>query len=100
VTLGKEWVVKGVVSPKKEIKLPVIPSRAKVTQFLEAITSLKHRAILMTAYAAGLRGAAIEAALRIGGSSFFQQGLTNSSRENRADTNSTPIITPGLIAIT
>jgi Phage integrase, N-terminal SAM-like domain len=46
VTLGKERVVKGVVSPKKEMKLPVILSRAEVTQFLEAITSLNstHRA--------------------------------------------------------
>jgi integrase/recombinase XerD len=55
VTLGKDWVVKGVVSPKKEMKLPVILSAAEVTQFLGAITSLKHRAILMTAYGAGLR---------------------------------------------
>jgi integrase/recombinase XerD len=55
VTLGKDWVVKGVVSPKKEMKLPVILSAAEVAQFLGAITSLKHRAILMTAYAAGLR---------------------------------------------
>ena len=55
VTLGKDWVVKGVVSPKKETKLPIILSPAEVEQFLGAITSLKHRAILMTAYAAGLR---------------------------------------------
>jgi integrase/recombinase XerD len=55
VTLGKEWVVKGVVSPKKEMKLPIILSAAEVTQFLGAITSIKHRAILVTAYAAGLR---------------------------------------------
>jgi len=47
--------VKGVVSPKKEAKLPVILSPAEVMQFLGAITSLRHRAILMTAYAAGLR---------------------------------------------
>ena len=55
VTLGKDWVVKGVASPKKETKLPIILSRAEVEQFLGAITSLKHWAILMTAYAAGLR---------------------------------------------
>jgi site-specific recombinase XerD len=55
VTLSKDWVVKGVASPKKEMKLPVILSAAEVAQFLGAITSLKHRAILMTAYAAGLR---------------------------------------------
>lgn len=55
VTLGKEWVVEGVVCPKQEKKLPVILSPVEVAQFFEAITSLKHRAILMTAYAAGLR---------------------------------------------
>src|SRR5262249_57146662 len=55
VTLGKEWVVEGVVCPKQEKKLPVILSPVEVSQFFEAITSLKHRAILMTAYAAGLR---------------------------------------------
>ena len=55
VTLGKDWVVEGVVSPKKQKKLPVVLSPDEVTQFFEAITSLKHRAILMTAYAAGLR---------------------------------------------
>ena len=47
--------MEGVVSPKKEKKLPVVLSPAEVAQFFGAITSLKHRAILMTAYAAGLR---------------------------------------------
>lgn len=55
VTLGKDWVVEGVASPRKEQKLPVVLSLDEVTQFFEGITSLKHRAILMTAYAAGLR---------------------------------------------
>lgn len=64
VTLGKESVVEGVVCPKQEKKLPVILSPAEVTQFFEVITSLKHRAILMTAYAAGLRVSEV-VALRI-----------------------------------
>jgi site-specific recombinase XerD len=55
VTLGKDWVVEGVVSPKKEKKLPVVLSPAEVTQFFQGITALKPRALLMTAYAAGLR---------------------------------------------
>src|SRR5438105_4280224 len=52
VTLGKPWVLDGVVCPKQEKKLPVVLSPAEVVQFFAAITSLKHRAILMTAYAA------------------------------------------------
>jgi site-specific recombinase XerD len=55
VTLGKDWIVKSIVCPKQEKKLPVILSPAEVCQFFQAITNLKHRAILMTAYAAGLR---------------------------------------------
>jgi integrase/recombinase XerD len=54
-TLGKKWVLDGVVSPKKSRKLPVVLSPDEVAQFFEAVDSLKHRAILMTAYAAGLR---------------------------------------------
>jgi integrase/recombinase XerD len=55
VTLGKDWVVEGVASPRKGQKLPIVLSLGEVTQFFEGIASLKHRAILMTAYAAGLR---------------------------------------------
>jgi integrase/recombinase XerD len=54
-TLSKKWVVDDVVSPKQQRKLPVVLSPDEVTQFFEAIPGLKHRAILMTAYAAGLR---------------------------------------------
>jgi integrase/recombinase XerD len=55
VTLGNDWVIEGVVSPRKETRLPVVLSPAEVTQFFEAVDGLKHRAILTTAYAAGLR---------------------------------------------
>src|SRR3954466_2853408 len=55
VTLGKKWVLDGIVCPKQQKKLPVVLSLAEVLQFFEAIPNLKHRAIVMTAYAAGLR---------------------------------------------
>jgi site-specific recombinase XerD len=54
-TLGKKWVLDGLVSPRKQKTLPVVLSPDEVARFFEAVTSLKHRAILMTAYAAGLR---------------------------------------------
>jgi integrase/recombinase XerD len=55
ITMGQEWVVEDVVCPKQPRKLPVVLSLQEVARFLGAITHIKHRAILMTAYAAGLR---------------------------------------------
>ena len=55
VTLKRDWVDAEIPLPKKPFKLPVILSREEVLHFLESIASFKHRAILMTAYAAGLR---------------------------------------------
>jgi integrase/recombinase XerD len=55
VTLGKKWVLDGVVCPKQPKTLPVVLSPAEVTRFFEAVPGLKHRTLLMTAYAAGLR---------------------------------------------
>jgi site-specific recombinase XerD len=55
VTLGRDWVVDDVVCPKQPRKLPVVLSLEEVARFLEAITHVKHRALLMTAYSAGVR---------------------------------------------
>ncbi len=55
VTLRKDWRVEEIPFPRQERKLPVALSPGEVARFLEAIPNLKHRAILMTAYSAGLR---------------------------------------------
>ena len=55
VTLGRDWAPGMLRYPKAEKKLPVVLSPAEVDRFFRAIPGLKHRAILMTAYAAGLR---------------------------------------------
>lgn len=55
VTLKRTWAVEEIPMPKRPRKLPEILSPEEVRHFLGAIINHKHRAILMTAYAAGLR---------------------------------------------
>jgi site-specific recombinase XerD len=55
VTLGREWVVAHVARPTVPKKLPVVLSTDEMARFLDALENPKHRALLMTAYAGGLR---------------------------------------------
>jgi site-specific recombinase XerD len=64
VTLDRDWAIRYIVYPKKPKTLPVVLSVEEVTQFLESIPNSKHRAILFTAYATGLRLSEV-AALRV-----------------------------------
>lgn len=41
--------------PKKDKKLPVVLSREEVSKILSSISNIKHRAVLMLVYSAGLR---------------------------------------------
>lgn len=47
--------VADVPRPRKERKLPAVLSREAVMRLLEAVGNLKHRALLMLVYSAGLR---------------------------------------------
>ena len=55
VTLKRDWPIDEIPMSKMPRKLPVILSPDEVTRFLESIRSVKHRSVLMVAYAAGLR---------------------------------------------
>lgn len=55
VTLGKKWMIEHIPYPRHEKKLPVVLSLSEVAALFQATHNLKHRAILMTTYAAGLR---------------------------------------------
>lgn len=54
-TLGRDWLVAHIPFPRQPRKLPVVLSQAEVIRLFDASRSLKLRAVLMTAYAAGLR---------------------------------------------
>jgi site-specific recombinase XerD len=53
--LGRDDVPESIAPAKQPHTLPVVLSPDEVVRFFAAITYLKHRALFMTAYAAGLR---------------------------------------------
>ena len=55
VTLGRNDVAASIAPARQPRTLPVVLSTDEVARFFAAVGNLKHRAILMTAYAAGLR---------------------------------------------
>ncbi len=55
VTLNRDWDMQRIPYQKTGRKLPVVLSCEEVSQLFQAVTNIKHRAILMTAYAGGLR---------------------------------------------
>jgi integrase/recombinase XerD len=54
-TLHRDWMIEHIPYPRHEQKLPVVLSPAEVAAVFAATRHLKHRTILMTIYAAGLR---------------------------------------------
>jgi site-specific recombinase XerD len=56
VTLHKDWVFQDIIpAPRKPQTLPVVLSPEEAIHFLECVEHIKHRTILTTCYAAGLR---------------------------------------------
>lgn len=55
VTLNRDWDIQRIPYQKTGRKLPVVLSGEEVSKLFQIVTNLEHRAILMTAYAGGLR---------------------------------------------
>ena len=56
VTLKRGWdIQQAIPAPKQPRKLPVVASPEEVLRFLDCAPGLKHRAVLTTCYAAGVR---------------------------------------------
>ena len=54
-TLGKKWIIDLIPYPKTEKRLPVVLSSGEVKRLLSCVSNFKHRTMLATCYAAGLR---------------------------------------------
>ncbi len=55
VCLRREWTFQQIPFPKQQRKLPVVLSRVEVARLLVAVPNVKHRTVLETIHAAGLR---------------------------------------------
>jgi integrase/recombinase XerD len=55
VTLGREWALEHLRYPRRAKRLPVVLSKPEVYHLLSAVRNLKHRTLLMTLYATGMR---------------------------------------------
>lgn len=55
VTMHRPEVVADVVRRKVPMNLPVVPSRAQIARLIDGASILKHRAMMVTLYGAGLR---------------------------------------------
>jgi site-specific recombinase XerD len=54
-TLGKKWMIEHIPYPRRERKLPEVLNPCEVARLLRAIPNLKHRTLITTIYATGLR---------------------------------------------
>ena len=55
VTLAKPWAVRHIPFGKRPKKLPVVLSNEEASRLLECFSNPKHRAVILTCYATGLR---------------------------------------------
>jgi site-specific recombinase XerD len=55
VTLQRDWAITRIPHPRQPRRLPVVLSQTEVKQLFDSIRNLKYLALLMTAYAGGLR---------------------------------------------
>jgi len=95
VSLKREWPFDEVIpAPKKPQKLPVILSPEEVLHFLGCVASPKHRAILTTCYAAGLR---ISEALRLKPSHIDGQRMVIRVEQGKGQKDRYVMLSPKLL---
>jgi integrase/recombinase XerD len=97
VTLHKDWSLEEIIpTPKKPQKLPIVLSPEEVLQFLSCIESVKHRTILATCYAAGLR---ISEAIRLKVADIDSQRMVIRVEQGKGQKDRYVMLSPKLLQI-
>ena len=96
VTLGREEVVERVAHPRAPKTLPVVLSTDEMARFLDALENPKHRALLMTAYAGGLRLSEV-AGLRV--EDIDAARMVLHVRQGKAHKDRDVMLSPRLLAV-
>lgn len=95
VSLKRDWNLEDTIpAPKKPQKLPVVLSPEEVLQFLSCVGDPKHRAILTTCYAAGLR---ISEALHLKPSDIDSQRMVIRVQQGKGQKDRYVMLSPRLL---
>jgi len=95
-TLKQHWFVQEVAKPKVPRQLPTVLSREEVTALLDATPNLKHRALLATLYATGLR---CEEAQQLKLTDIDSQRMLVLVREGKGQRPRQVMLSPKLLAL-
>ena len=95
VTLHKDWTLEDIIpAPKKPQKLPIVLSPEEVLHFLDCVAGLKHRTILTTCYAAGLR---ISEAIRLKPADIDSQRMVIRVEQGKGQKDRYVMLSPKLL---
>jgi len=95
-TLGRPWMVDYIPYPKKPRTLPVILSRDEVKALLLAPRHLKHRAILATLYATGVR---VSELCQLQGTDIDSQRMVIRVRQGKGKRDRLVMLSPNLLPL-
>src|SRR5215469_9939265 len=95
-TLGRPWMADYIPYPKKPKKLPVILSRDEVKALLLAPRHLKHRAILATLYATGVR---VSELCRLQGTDIDSKRMIIQIRQGKGQRDRFVMLSPDLLPL-
>jgi integrase/recombinase XerD len=97
VTLKKDWSVTEIIpAPRKPQTLPVVLSPEEVVRFLDCVKKPKHRTILTTCYAAGLR---ISEAVRLTSAVIDSQRMVLRIEQGKGQKDRYVMLSPKLLEI-